>query len=53
VIIPAFNAREEIGPTLASLDSQTTEEPFEVIIVASGDDGCADYLSLNPPPNHT
>jgi glycosyltransferase involved in cell wall biosynthesis len=44
VIIPAFNAREEIGPTLASLDSQTTEEPFEVIIVASGDDGCADYL---------
>lgn len=49
VIIPAFNARRQISQALASLYGQRLEEPFEIIVVASGTDGCAEYLRERHP----
>jgi GT2 family glycosyltransferase len=49
VVIPAFNAREGIGHALASLYRQKLEEPLEIIVVASGSDGCAEYLEGSHP----
>lgn len=44
VVIPAFNARDLIGQALESLYAQELDAPFEIIVVASGGDDCADYL---------
>jgi glycosyltransferase involved in cell wall biosynthesis len=44
VVIPAFNARDLIGRALGSLYAQELDAPFEIIVVASGGDGCVDYL---------
>ncbi|HET9152645.1 MAG TPA: glycosyltransferase [Solirubrobacterales bacterium] len=44
VVIPAFNARDLIGRALESLYAQEVDAPFEIIVVASGEDDCADYL---------
>lgn len=43
-MIPAFNARGLIGQALESLYAQELDAPFEIIVVASGTDNCADYL---------
>jgi hypothetical protein len=44
VVIPAYRARAEISEALRSLAGQTFREPFETIVVASGEEGCADYF---------
>jgi glycosyltransferase involved in cell wall biosynthesis len=44
IVIPAFNARDLIGRALESLYAQEVDAPFEIIVVASGEDDCADYL---------
>lgn len=49
VVIPAFNARDVIGRALDSVYAQELDEAFEVIVVASGGDGCADYLRAHHP----
>jgi glycosyltransferase involved in cell wall biosynthesis len=49
VVIPAFNARELIGQALESLYAQELDAPFEIIVVASGTDNCADYLKEHHP----
>jgi glycosyltransferase involved in cell wall biosynthesis len=43
-VIPAFNARNLIEGALESLYAQDLDAPFEIIVVASGNDDCADYL---------
>jgi glycosyltransferase involved in cell wall biosynthesis len=49
VVIPAFNAKEKIGYVLASLYGQRLQETFEIVVVASGTDGCAEYLRERHP----
>ena len=49
VIICAYNSRGRIDRALDSLRAQDVDEPFEVIVVASGNDGCATYLALRAP----
>src|SRR6266516_4814520 len=49
VVIPAFNARKQIGSALVSLHRQTLDEPFEIIVVASGEDNCAEYIRQQHP----
>lgn len=49
VVIPAFNARHLIGQALESLYAQKLDAPFEIIVVASGGDDCADYLREHHP----
>jgi glycosyltransferase involved in cell wall biosynthesis len=49
VVVPAFEERHRVGYVLASLDSQDLAEPFEIIVVASGTDGCAEYLKRAHP----
>jgi glycosyltransferase involved in cell wall biosynthesis len=44
VVIPAYRARDRIDLPLRSLAAQDVAERFEVIVVASGDDGCAPYV---------
>jgi O-antigen biosynthesis protein len=45
VVICAYNSRERIDLALGSLRRQDVEEPFEVIVVDSGSDGCHAYLA--------
>ncbi|HEU5104773.1 MAG TPA: glycosyltransferase [Solirubrobacterales bacterium] len=49
VVIPAFNARGLIGRALESLYAQDLDVPFEIIVVVSGTDDCADYLGEHHP----
>jgi glycosyltransferase involved in cell wall biosynthesis len=49
VVIPAFNARDLIGRALESLYAQKLDTAFEIIVVASGHDDCADYLREHHP----
>lgn len=49
VVICAYNSRGRIGKALASLRAQDLDEPFEVIAVVSGDDGCAAFLARDHP----
>lgn len=49
VVIPAFNERQQIDGVLASLYKQDLKEPFEIIVVASGDDDCVEHLRSNHP----
>ncbi|MBA3327618.1 MAG: glycosyltransferase family 2 protein [Solirubrobacterales bacterium] len=38
IIVVSFRGSERLPPTLRALSEQDTQEPFEVILVASGDD---------------
>ena len=49
VVVCAYNARRRIDVALRSLARQDLDEPFEVIVVASGSDGCAEYLAREHP----
>jgi glycosyltransferase involved in cell wall biosynthesis len=49
VIVPAFNAREQIGDAISALERQTLDEPFEIIVVASGSDDTPTYLASQHP----
>ena len=49
VVVPAFEERRRIDYALASLYAQDLAEPFEIIVVASGADGCAEYLKRMHP----
>lgn len=49
VVICSYNSRRRINQALASLEAQDTVEPFEVIVVDSGQDGTSDYLSSEYP----
>ena len=45
VVVCSYNSRERIDKALDSLRRQDLQEPFEVIVSDSGDDGCAEYLA--------
>lgn len=49
VVVLAYQARSRIERPLRSLRAQDLAEPYEVILVDSGRDGCADYVSLAYP----
>lgn len=49
VVICAYNSRERIDVALGSLRAQDVAEPFEVIVVDSGSDGCHEYLGSAHP----
>jgi hypothetical protein len=49
VVIPVYRGRDRIGSTLRSLAVQRGAASFEVIVVDSGDDGCADYVDQTFP----
>jgi glycosyltransferase involved in cell wall biosynthesis len=44
-VVCAYNSRHRIDTPLRSLQQQDTADPFEVVVVASGDDGCAEYTA--------
>jgi glycosyltransferase involved in cell wall biosynthesis len=44
VVVPAYNARGVIATALGSLQAQRFPEPFEVVVVDSGPDSCADEV---------
>jgi glycosyltransferase involved in cell wall biosynthesis len=48
-IVPAYNSRDKIDIALRSLRAQDLSEPFQVIVVDSGSDGCADYVAGSYP----
>lgn len=45
VVICAYQSRARIDTPLRSLLAQTLRERFEVVVVASGDDGCAEHVA--------
>jgi len=49
VVICAYNSRPRIGSALRSLYRQELSEPFEIVVVASGDDGWAEHLRIKHP----
>jgi glycosyltransferase involved in cell wall biosynthesis len=49
VVVPAYEARTIIDDALASLRAQDLDESYEVIVVDSGSDGCADHVGLHYP----
>lgn len=49
VIVLAYNSRDRIDITLASLRAQDLEEESEVILVDSGSDGCAAHVAETYP----
>src|SRR6184192_3479033 len=49
VVVAAYNSRKRIHCALDSLRSQDFEQPYEVIVVDSGSDGCADYVAATYP----
>lgn len=49
VIVAAYNARARIHWALDSLREQDVEDPYEVIVVDSGDDDCAAHVSAAYP----
>jgi glycosyltransferase involved in cell wall biosynthesis len=49
VIVPAYEARSVIDDALVSLLTQDLDEPYEVIVVASGSDGCARHVAAGYP----
>jgi glycosyltransferase involved in cell wall biosynthesis len=48
-VVPAYNSRDRIHHALGSLRNQDLEAPYEVIVVDSGSDGCADYVRETYP----
>lgn len=49
VVVCSYNSRPRIDQALATLRAQDLEEPFEVIVVDSGEDDCAAYLAREHP----
>ena len=49
VVVLSYNARERIDVPLSSLREQTIGEPFEVIVVDSGEDDCAQHVRTTYP----
>lgn len=49
VVVCSYNSRERIGTALQSLKVQDISEPYEVIVVDSGEDGCAAYVKETYP----
>ena len=49
VVVLSYNARERIDLPLSSLRAQTLREPYEVIVVDSGDDDCAAHVAAAYP----
>jgi glycosyltransferase involved in cell wall biosynthesis len=49
VVICAYNSRARIDQPLDSLAAQDLTEPFDVIVVASGEDDTAEYLAAEHP----
>ena len=49
VVVLSYNARERIDLALGSLRAQTIEEPYEVIVVDSGDDGTDAHVRAEYP----
>ena len=49
VVVAAYNSRARIHRALDSLREQVVGEPYEVIVVDSGDDDCAAYVSAAYP----
>ena len=49
VVVCSYNSRERIDIALRSLAEQDFREPYEVIVVDSGDDGCADHVRSEWP----
>jgi len=49
VIIPSFNSRHTIEPCLESLENQTTQHDYEIIVVDSSEDSTAQIIALNYP----
>jgi glycosyltransferase involved in cell wall biosynthesis len=45
VVVLSYNARDRIDLALSSLREQTLREPYEVIVVDSGDDDCAAHVA--------
>lgn len=48
-IVPSYRSRRRIDHALRSLRRQDLDEPWEVIVVDSGDDGAADYVTAAYP----
>lgn len=49
VVVCSYNSRERIRLALDSLRAQDLEEPYEVLVVDSGGDGCAEFLRAAYP----
>lgn len=49
IVICAYNSRKRIDTALESLRGQDLREPFEVIVVDSGGDGCDEHLARAHP----
>jgi len=49
VVICAYLSRHRIDRALGALRNQDVDEPFEVIAVVSGDDGCESHLASAHP----
>jgi GT2 family glycosyltransferase len=49
VVVLSYNSRERIDASLQSLIAQDFEEPYEVIVVDSGEDGCAAHVRMSYP----
>jgi glycosyltransferase involved in cell wall biosynthesis len=49
VVVLSYNARERIDLALGTLRAQTIDEPYEVIVVDSGDDGTDAYVRAEYP----
>lgn len=49
VVVLSYQSRERVGAVLDALRAQNVDEPFEVVLVDSGTDGCADYVGSRFP----
>jgi glycosyltransferase involved in cell wall biosynthesis len=49
VVVLSYNSRDQIDTALESLNAQRFDQPYEVIVVDSGDDDCADYVRAAYP----
>jgi glycosyltransferase involved in cell wall biosynthesis len=49
VIVVSYLGRSRIDGVMSALAAQTTSADYEVILIASGEDDCGDYVRLNYP----
>jgi hypothetical protein len=49
VVVLSYQSRGRIDRVLDALRSQDLDEPFEVVLVDSGTDGCGEYVSARYP----
>jgi glycosyltransferase involved in cell wall biosynthesis len=49
VVVTSYNSRPHIDVALDSLRAQEIDDPYEVIVVDSGEDGCADRVQEEYP----